>query len=233
MLSFALASLVVFLGLHLERELPPIAEETCDVLHSVVGVEERGHGVEQVFVPVQVFLFLDQLELEAGPNGLVLQRVVVLNVVNQLLQQVSAVVDLQQCGVLLLVRVHAGDLVLHPAVILLLVVLVVEQASGRWLDFLVELEDFDDVGFLTVARAPMMLLPIFALLVAEEVVLGLVGVNGVFIAFVLMAARDAVLVDHSADATCVLLARFEVILRVGHDDFNGFQVFGTGAHPLH
>ena len=158
---------------------------------------------------------------------------VVLNVVNQLLQQVSAVVDLQQCGVLLLVRVHAGDLVLHPAVILLLIVLVVEQASGRWLDFLVELEDFDDVGFLTVARAPMMLLPIFALLVAEEVVLGLVGVNRVFIAFVLMAARDAVLVDHSADATCVLLARFEVILRVGHDDFNCFQVFGTGAHPLH
>ena len=64
---------------------------------------------------MQVFLFLDELELESGPDRLVLQTVIVLDIVNQFLEQVSTVVDLEQSRVLLLIRVDARDLMLHGA----------------------------------------------------------------------------------------------------------------------
>ena len=69
----------------------------------MISVEEGRHGIEQILVAVQVLLFLDELKLEAGPNRLVLQAVIVLNVVNQLLEQITAVVDLEQCRILLLI----------------------------------------------------------------------------------------------------------------------------------
>ena len=102
-LGLPLTGLLLVLGDELESQAPPVPEEARHVLHSVISVEEGRHGVEQVLVAVQILLFLDELKLEAGPNRLVLQAVIVLNVVNQLLEQISAVVDLEQCRILLLI----------------------------------------------------------------------------------------------------------------------------------
>ena len=95
---------------------------------------------------MQVLLFLDELKLETGPDRLVLQAVIVLDVVNQLLEQITAVIDLEQCCILLLIRVDAGDLVLHGAgllvfvaILLIVVVLRVEKTAGWRLHLLVEL----------------------------------------------------------------------------------------------
>ena len=95
---------------------------------------------------MQVLLFLDELKLETGPNRLVLQAVIVLDVVNQLLEQITAVIDLEQCCILLLIRVDAGDLVLHGAgllvlvaILLIVVVLRVEKTASWRLHLLVEL----------------------------------------------------------------------------------------------
>ena len=107
----------------------------------MVRVEERRHGVEQVLVAVQVLLLLYQLQLEAGADRLVLQAVVVLNVVDQLLEQIAAVVDLEQARVLLLVGVDAGDLVLHATAMVLFTAVVPtagtsgaigRRIGGRW-----------------------------------------------------------------------------------------------------
>ena len=102
-LGLPLTGLLLVLGDELESQAPPVPEEACHVLHPVISVEEGRHGIEQVLVAVQILLFLDELKLEAGPNRLVLQAVIVLNVVNQLLEQITAVVDLEQCRILLLI----------------------------------------------------------------------------------------------------------------------------------
>ena len=101
----------------------------------MVSVEERCHGVEEVLVAVQVFLFLYQLQLEAGADRLVLETMVVLNVVNQLLEQIAAVIDLEKSRVLLLVGVNAGDLVLHATamVVIAVVATAVTSSVGRWI----------------------------------------------------------------------------------------------------
>jgi len=54
---------------------------------------------------MQIFLSFDELELESGPYRFVLQRVIVLNVVDQFLEQVAAVVDLEQSCILLVIGV--------------------------------------------------------------------------------------------------------------------------------
>ena len=72
MLNLALASLVLLLLLDLECQLAPLAEEASDILHSVVRVEQGSHSVEQVLVPVKIFFFLDELELEPGTDRLIL-----------------------------------------------------------------------------------------------------------------------------------------------------------------
>ena len=66
--------------------MAPIAEETGHVLHPVVGVEQSSHCIEQILVPVQIFLSFDELELKSSPHRFVLQRVIVLNVINQFLE---------------------------------------------------------------------------------------------------------------------------------------------------
>ena len=88
---------------------------------------------------MQVFLLLYQLKLEAGADRLVLQTVIILNIVYQLLEQITAVVDLKQACVLLLVGVAAGDLMLHATPMVILVVFTtvvstaVTRAVGRWI----------------------------------------------------------------------------------------------------
>ena len=101
----------------------------------MVSVEERRHGVEEVLIPVQVLLLLYQLKLEAGTDRLVLQTMVVLNVVDQLLEQIAAVVDLEKSRVLLLVGVNAGDLVLHATamVVITVVCTAVTCTVGWWI----------------------------------------------------------------------------------------------------
>ena len=73
MLNLLLACLLFVLLLDLESELPPLSEEACHVLHPVVCVEESSHGVEQIFIPVQILFFLDELQFESCPHGLILE----------------------------------------------------------------------------------------------------------------------------------------------------------------
>ena len=78
-----LACLHFILVLYLDCKLPPLPKETCHVLHTMISVEKSSHSIEKILIAMQVLFFLDKLELEAGTYGFILQRVVVLNVVNQ------------------------------------------------------------------------------------------------------------------------------------------------------
>ena len=105
MLDLALASVFFALFLHMKGQLAPIAKETGHVLHPVVGVEQSSHCIEQILVPMQIFLSFDELELKSSPYRFVLKRVIVLNVVDQFLEQITAVVDLKQSCILLVIGV--------------------------------------------------------------------------------------------------------------------------------
>ena len=124
---------------------------------------------------------------------------VVLDVVNQLLQQVATIVDLEK-GVLPM-RIDTSDLGVAVSdasrllVTIIFVVMRVEHISNRGMHFLIKLEHFDDVGLLSIARSPLLVLVLFAFLVAEEVVLRLIRVYLVFVSLFLVAAWDAILVD--------------------------------------
>jgi hypothetical protein len=124
---------------------------------------------------------------------------VVLNIVNQLLEEIATIIDLEQRSVLLLIGVDAGDLLLHASVVLLFILLIVKETARR-LHFLFELEHFNDVCFLAIAGAAIVLLSIFAFLVAEEVILRLIRIDAVVVAFVLMATRDSILVYNASSA---------------------------------
>ena len=102
----------------------------------MVSVEEGGHGVEEVLVPVQVLFLLNQLKFELGANRLILKGVVVLNVVYQLLEKVAGVVRLKQIVVDVLRPVNG------------LVIISIELVAVWGLDLLLEVEHFNDVGFL-------------------------------------------------------------------------------------
>ena len=54
---------------------------------------------------MQIFLSFDELELKSSPYRFVLKRVIVLNVVDQFLEQITAVVDLKQSCILLVIGV--------------------------------------------------------------------------------------------------------------------------------
>lgn len=82
--------------LHLEQSsFPPEFKHLRDVSHSVVGVEESCHRVQQVLVFVQVTLTLNQIELELLADELVLQRGIAVDVFYQLRQKVSRLRDLR------------------------------------------------------------------------------------------------------------------------------------------
>ena len=59
MLILLLFGHLFVLLLNLDCQLPPLAKETRNVFHPVVRVEQSSHSIEKVFVPMQVFLFLD------------------------------------------------------------------------------------------------------------------------------------------------------------------------------
>lgn len=195
MLILLLLGHFFILLLKLEGQLPPLAEEARHVLHPVVRVEQSSHRIEKVFVPMQVLLFLDELQLKACPHRFVLQRVVVLDVIYQFLEEVSTVIHLKQSCVLL-VGVDARYLLVAVAQATASVILRVkhhvrrriailaysvalrwiEHISRRRLNLLIEFEHLDDIGLLAVAlpaKMPRILTRILALL-TEQVVLGLV-----------------------------------------------------------
>ena len=95
MLDHSFASVLFCVLLDLERDLAPLREKASHVLHPMVRVKQSSHRIEQVFVPVQVFFFLNQLKFETCPHRLVLQRVIVLDVVNQLFEKIVAIIDLE------------------------------------------------------------------------------------------------------------------------------------------
>ena len=52
---------------------------------------------------MQILFLLNELQFEASSDGFVLQRVVILDVVNKLFQQITAIVDLEKSCVGMLV----------------------------------------------------------------------------------------------------------------------------------
>lgn len=59
----------------------------------MVGVKQRGHCVQQVFILMQVRLIFDQVELKLLPNRLILKGLVIPNVVHQFRQHIIRIVS--------------------------------------------------------------------------------------------------------------------------------------------
>ena len=166
---------------------------------------------------MQVLFFLDQLEFKACSYRLVLQTVVILNVINQLLEQVSAVVDLEKGCILLLVRVDASDLMLHGTVVVLMIFAMLATMmccilrlveADCWLHLLIKVQHFNYVSFLAVAWPSVMRLSSSGLLISlrsEQVILSLILIDAIFMPFVFMATGYAILVnDGRTDARMFL-----------------------------
>jgi len=106
----------------------------------MVSVEESSHSIEQVFVSVQIFLFLNQLKFELSTDRLVLKRMIVLDVVDELLEEITRIVRLQE------IVVHVLRRNTHMLVILCI------KLVAKWsLHFLIEIKHFDNVCFLALS----------------------------------------------------------------------------------
>ena len=217
--------------LDLERDLAPLREKASHVLHAMVRVKQSSHRIEQVLVPVKVFFLLNQLKFETRPHRLVLQRVIVLDVVNQLFEKIVAIIDLEQCSVVL-VRMDAGYLLMTVTdSMMLIVILRVKEIADGSLCFLFELEDLDNICFLPVAGAPLVVTSFLVLLVAVvKVVVCLAAVSGVVVALLLMPAREAVFIAPLASERD--LQSF-VFRSIRHNHLHSLQVFGRGTDALH
>ena len=129
-------------ALLLSRQLPPEAEETRDVLHSMVGVEQSRHSVEEILVSVKVLFLLNQLQFELRAHGLVLERVVILNVVDQFLQEIALVIGLQN-----IVIVSVLTAIIAWMAWIRSVKLVIER-----LHIVLEIQNFNNIGFTSLPR---------------------------------------------------------------------------------
>lgn len=69
--------------------LSPGCKQIGDTFHAILRVKESRHSIEQILVPVQVFLLLDQVQFELAAHRFVLQRMVILYIPNQVLAQVA------------------------------------------------------------------------------------------------------------------------------------------------
>ena len=197
---------------------------------------------------MQIFLSFDELELKSSPYRFVLKRVIVLNVVDQFLEQITAVVDLKQSCILLVIGVDwsylllgvtdTSNWLLHDYVWAALnVVLRVEQVIGWRLDFLIKFEHLDNVGLLAITGSSLMLMvhvTILVLFISKQVVLGLVWVSCVdFVTLLLMSAWNPIFVDVTGCHRYVhmLLARF--LMRISHNHFDSLKVFSGCTNSLH
>ena len=190
-------------ALLLSRQLPPEAEETRDVLHSMVGVEQSRHSVEEILVSVKVLFLLNQLQFELRAHGLVLERVVILNVVDQFLQKVTLVIRLKNVVVVGLLSA-------------LKVMLVAIQLMVEWLHVVFKIQNFNNIGFASLP-SDLSLVTIRGILVSELWLL----VFSIQVAMMVSPSWHSVF----AHAPCSILAlslRVDSCFTARHEDLDGF-----------
>lgn len=56
--------------------------------HAVATEEHGSHGIQQIFVILQIFFIFDQVQLELLPHALVQESLVVFDIVNELSEQI-------------------------------------------------------------------------------------------------------------------------------------------------
>ena len=106
---------------------------------------------------------------------------------------------------------------------MLIVILRVEEIADGSLCFLFELEDLDNICFLPVAGAPLVVTSFLVLLVAVvKVVVCLATISGVVVALLVMPAREAVLIAPLASERD--LQSF-VLRCIRHNHLHSLQVF--------
>jgi hypothetical protein len=67
----------------LDSKLSPLKKTVPDALTAVFSVKHGGHGIKQVFVLVQILLFLDVVKLEAISDMLVLKNLACPYILNE------------------------------------------------------------------------------------------------------------------------------------------------------
>ena len=192
---------------------------------------------------MQILFLLNELQFEASSDRFVLQRVVILDVVNKLFQQITAIVDLEESCVGMLVWVDTSDTVMVMAITESIVMvsvgtvltrLWIEKVASRRLHLLVELKHLNDVSLLAVTCSLLVLIiwTSTALLVSEQVVLGLIRIYWhIIVSLFFVAAGNTILIDASKRGC--LVTRLHFVLGIGHKHLNSFEVLSASSDPLH
>lgn len=122
---------------------------------------------------------------------------IVLDIVNQFLEKIAAIVDLEKT--VLSMRVDTCDLgvtVSDASWLMLATIIVVLRVEHvfNW-HLLLKLKHFDDVGLCSFAWTPLLDLMLMIVLVAEKVVLSLIRIDLIFVPLFLVPAGNTILVD--------------------------------------
>lgn len=199
----------------------PRSEETTDTLHAILRVKEGRHCIEQILVPVQIFLLFNQVQFELLAHWLILQRVIVLDISDQIFAQVARITHLNQ-------RVVSRTQ--RPIL----------EIIRNWL---VKVKHFNNVLLGTSSPSsvrrmtsclwylPLVIILVVAALFAATFNTWFQVSIGPHLVF---PRRQSVLI--SSGASCAHLTNWASQIRVllaGHLRFNCIQIFLRSAHSLH
>ena len=160
---------------------------------------------------MQILFLPNELQFEASSDRFVLQWVVILDVVNELFQQITAVINLEKCCVGMLVWVDTSYSIMVMAVTKSIIMvgigtilawLWIEKVTSRWLNLLVKLKHLNDVGLLAVTCSLLTRVLIIwtstALFVTKQIVLSLIRIYWhIILSLFFMTAWYTILIDAS------------------------------------
>lgn len=160
---------------------------------------------------MQILFLPNELQFEASTDWFILQWVVILDVINKLFQQITAVINLEKCCVGVLVWVDTSYSIMVMAVTESIVMvgigsilawLWIEKVASRWLNFLVELKYLNNICLLAVTCSLLARMLIIwtstALFVTKQVVLSLIRIYWhIILSLFFMTAWYTILIDAS------------------------------------
>ena len=160
---------------------------------------------------MQILFLPNELQFEASSDWFILQWVVILDVINKLFQQITAVINLEKCCVGVLVWVDTSYSIMVMAVTESIVMvgigsilawLWIEKVASRWLNFLVELKYLNNICLLAVTCSLLARMLIIwtstALFVTKQVVLSLIRIYWhIILSLFFMTAWYTILIDAS------------------------------------
>ena len=160
---------------------------------------------------MQILFLPNELQFEASSDWFILQWVVILDVINKLFQQITAVINLEKCCVGMLVWVDTSYSIMVMAVTESIVMvgigsilawLWIEKVASRWLNFLVELKYLNNICLLAVTCSLLARMLIIwtstALFVTQQVVLSLIRIYWhIILSLFFMTAWYTILIDAS------------------------------------